>query len=719
MSSQRIAELQSELRQAQKRIAELEEIIDGQIGSMLTSVADLSRCGEQKEQLEQSRNKYRKLFNYANDAMFVISLDRNSPDYGYFSDVNNVACKRLGYTRKELLQKTPFDISLDDKFLGNIRLEAQFAKEGNATYQTTYIKKDGTKLPVEVSALRLTINGKDIYMAIARDITERQYAEEALRKSEHLYRLLADNVHDVIWTTDSQLIPRHVSPSFRHLTGFEQKKAITTIHRDIISSSPFTKNHFQLLVLLRDRSLHWESEMKTANGDTIWVESIVSPLPDSSKHFTGIIGVTRDISSRKKIMMELEAAKEQAFAANIAKSEFLANMSHEVRTPMNGVLGMLQLMTMTPLDDEQQEYVETAMASGESLLTIINDILDYAKIEAGKLQITPEEFQIRDIVKPLLISFKTAVNPQKVSLSCSIAPNVPCTLVADHVRLRQILYNLVGNAVKFTEQGEIQIEIKALEERGNNRILLECTIADTGIGIPEDAGDELFEPFTQIESPRQKKVKGTGLGLSIVKQLVTRMEGSVQLKRNKAQGTTVTFTVVVGIGENQPTPLPVQPTPILTSPYRRLATLIVEDEQINQQILQAILTKLGHRATIAGDGYSALELLKTNHFDIILMDVQMPELDGLETTKIIRSAQQYRHVRNIPIIALTAYAMAGDKEKCLEAGMNSYLAKPVDIKALEKGLKSLTADIARPVPPIIRDRQTTMDTPLDAALHRR
>ena len=719
MPSQLIAELQAELRQAQKRIAELEVFITQQTGSVLTSFADPSICGEQKEELEQSRNKYRKLFNYANDAMFVISLDKNSSNYGYFSDVNNVACKRLGYTRKELLQKTPSDISHDKNFFGSSQLETRLNQDGNTTFQTTCIKKDGTELPVEISALRLTIDGKDLYMAIARDITERKYAEEALRKSEHLYRLLADNVHDVIWTTDDKLIPRHVSPSFSHLTGFPQKEAMTIIHRDIIASSPFTNNHFQLLVLLRDRSLHWESEVKTASGEVIWVESIASPLPESSNLFTGIIGVTRDISSRKKIMLELETAKEQAFAANKAKSEFLANMSHEVRTPMNGVLGMLQLMTMTSLDDEQLEYVETAMASGESLLTIINDILDYSKIEAGKLQMTPEEFQIRDIVKLLLISFKTAINHQKVSLSCSIAPDVPSVLVADHVRLRQILYNLVGNAVKFTEQGEIRIEISILEELDNHRVRLRCTVADTGIGVPENIGDKLFEPFTQIESPRQKKVKGTGLGLSIVKQLVTQMDGTVQLQRNSAQGTTVAFTLVVGIGEMRSAPEHVQvPTPILTSPNRRLATLVVEDEQINQQILQAILTKLGHRATIAGDGHLALELLKTQQFDIILMDVQMPELDGIETTKIIRRSKHYRHIQNIPIIALTAYAMAGDKEKCLEAGMNSYLSKPVDIKALEKGLKSLTTDILKPSPIVMQDLQTAKDTALDAGLHR-
>ncbi len=693
MSSHQIRELQSELERAQKRISELEDLVEKQCGSVLTTVQNLSICGQQRTELEQSRNKYRKLFNYANDAMFVISLDHNSPDYGYFSDVNNVACKRLGYTREELLRMTPFDICLEKDFQHNGHLESRLQKYANTTFQTTYIKKDGTKFPVEVSALRLTIDDKALYMAIARDITERKIAEEALRKSEHLYRLLADNVHDVIWTTDDQLMPQHVSPSFNHLTGFPQKEAINIIHRDIILPSPFSENHFQSLIFTREKPLHWESEIRTSAGEIVWVESIVSPLPESSNHFTGIIGVTRDISSRKKIMMELEAAKEQAFAANKAKSEFLANMSHEVRTPMNGVMGMLQLMTMTSLDDEQFEYVETAMASGESLLTIINDILDYSKIEAGKLQMTPEEFQIREIVKPLITSFKTAINPQKVSLLCSVAPEVPDILVADHVRIRQILYNLVGNAVKFTEQGEIHIGIRTLDAIGENRVRLECTISDTGIGVPEDIGDELFDPFTQIESPRQKKVKGTGLGLSIVKQLVTQMEGSVQLKRNEAQGTTVTFNLMVDrgkIGSTQKSPD--IPTPILTSPNRRLSTLVVEDEQINQQILQAILTKLGHRSIIAADGYSALKLLKTRKFDIVLMDVQMPELDGIETTKIIRTSDDYRHVRNIPIIALTAYAMAGDKDKCLAAGMNSYLAKPVDIKALEKRLKILTAD---------------------------
>lgn len=698
MPKQTLTELQLQLLEAQRRISDLEKFITEQTGSVLTTRQNLSLCGQEREELVLSRNKYRKLFNYANDAMFVISLDRNSPNYGLFSDVNNVACKRLGYTREELLTMTPFDISDGKDFEYNSQLVVRLSREGNATFETTYIKKDGTRLPVEVSALRLTIDGKELYMAIARDITERKQAEEALRKSENLYRLLADNVHDIIWTTDNKLRPQYVSPSFSHLMGFPQEEGIAAIHRHIILTSPFWANHTSILTLSEERPLYWESEIKTAKGEYIWVESIATPLPENSNQFTGIIGVTRDITSRKRIILELESAKEQAFAASRTKSEFLAHMSHEVRTPMNGVLGMLQLLKMTGLDDEQQDYVKTAMESGKSLLTIINDILDYSKIEAGKLQMTPEEFTIRDMVKTLIASFKTAINPQRVKLHYFIAPEVPEILIADHMRIRQILYNLVGNAIKFTEQGKISVNLHTINNINANRVMLECTVADTGIGVPGDIGDKLFEPFTQIDSRRQKKIQGTGLGLSIVKLLVMQMGGTVQLERNEANGTTVTFTLTADVGYLK-APAPEQlptPTPLLTRPHRRLSTLVVEDEQINQQILQAILNKLGHRTTIAENGFVALDLLISNHFDIVLMDVQMPEMDGLETTKRIRTSENFSHIQNIPIIALTAYAMAGDKEKCLTAGMTSYLAKPVDIKKLENLLQKLTT-----APPLI------------------
>lgn len=691
MTSKTHRVLELKLRQAEERIAQLEESLTLQSGSVSAVSSDLNRCGEQRNSLEQSRNKYRKLFNYANDAMFVISLDPNSSDYKRFSDVNNVACKRLGYAREELLQMTPFDISDGKDSQYNEELITRLNEDGNATFETIYVTKDGTHFPVEISALRLTIHGKDLYMAIARDITERKKSEKALRKSENLYKLLADNVHDVIWTTDNNMNVQYVSPSFTHLTGLDLNDAPITIEKNIFTSSPLKNDQFPLFTLTEDRPLHWESEIQTADGQVIWVESIASPLPLSSNQFTGIIGVTRNVSSRKAIIFELEQAKEQAFAASRTKSEFLANMSHEVRTPMNGVLGMLQLLKLTTLSDEQVEFVETAMASGESLLTIINDILDYSKVEAGKLQIIPQKFQLRETVKLLITSFKTLVDKQKVNLNFTIAPEIPQYIVADQVRIRQILFNLIGNAVKFTEKGSINLTIKLLERIDESKIKIEATVTDTGIGIPKDQEKLLFEPFTQIDTPQQRKYKGTGLGLSIVKQLVTNMEGSVFLCNNNYNGTTVNFTLIVGCSESAAHTDRVNlHTPILTSPNRRLSTLIVEDEKINQQILQAILKKLGHKSTIAEDGHAALRQLKKHHFDILLMDVQMPGLDGIETAKIIRTSEEYREYKDIPILALTAYAMAGDKNRCIEAGMNAYLAKPVDVKSLSKLLKELT-----------------------------
>jgi len=568
MTPEEIAKVQSQLQQAQKRIAELEQFIIRQTGTVLSSVQDLSQCGLQKVELEQSRNKYRKMVNYANDAMFVISLDINSPGYGYFSDVNNVACKQFGYPRKKLLQMTLFDLSDDDDLNNNEEMLARLKEEGNATYETVYKRKDGTRFPVEISALRLTIADENLFTVIIRDITE-----------------------------------------------------------------------------------------------------------------------------RKNVMTELEVAKEEAFAASKAKSEFLANMSHEVRTPMNGIMGMLQLMQMTSLNEEQEGYIKTALISGESLLTIINDILDYARIESGKVRITPEPFDITSIMDPLITLFKSNLDPEKITLRYSISPEVPPFLIADRTRLRQILFNLIGNALKFTDSGEISIFIKILEEIDGEYMRISWTVSDTGIGIPEDAGDELFEPFTRIEDASRRKRKGTGLGLSIVKQLVTQMGGTVSLKRNAHQGTTFTFDILAKTCTNMVTPS--QQTsipPALISPQRRLSTLIVEDELINQQILNAILTKLGHKTRVVSDGESALELLTTMNFDVILMDVQMPDMNGMETTRTIRTSEKYEHVKNIPIIALTAYAMAGDKEKCIEAGMDYYLSKPVDVKILALMLKNLNSD---------------------------
>lgn len=685
--------LERELLLARAEIADLKRTIEELQKVTQLSAKSLDDCGVQRLDLVESRNKYRKLFNYANDAMFVISLEKSNPNYGYFSDVNNVACKRLGFTREEILEKTPYDISHPRDLSRNRQSMTRLLRDGHATFETSYVKKDGGSFPVEVNALRLTIDGSPLYLAIARDITDRKEAEEALRKSEHLYRLLADNVHDVIWTTDAFLQPEYISPSFSTLTGLPQHMGPTVIKKYILSKSPLLQKASES-VLERSQSLPWESELTAASRKKIWVESIASPLPKTNEKCSGYIGITRNITSRKNIMFELESAKEQAFAANTAKSKFLANMSHEVRTPMNGVLGMLQLLQLTELTDEQQSYVNIATESGKSLLTIINDILDYSKIEAGKLLIAPEPFVFREMVISLVKTFEASQDHENVKFFTRISPDIPDYIIADPVRIRQILYNLVGNAAKFTERGSINIEISLQKKRPDNTAMLCCSVVDTGIGIPDALRNYLFEPFTQAKSPRHAKRKGTGLGLSIVRQLVQQMNGNVQIFKNGRGGTTVSFAIQITLGEFclQPVATP-ERAPALISPYRRLTVLIVEDEEINRQILHAILTKLGHRSVIAFDGLVALEILQEQPVDIILMDVQMPDLDGIETTKIIRNSNKFEKLKAIPIIALTAYAMAGDKERCLAVGMDDYLAKPVDIKVLEKLLKRYSKEM--------------------------
>ena len=301
MTAEEITELQSQLKLARERIAELEQFVIRQSGTVFSSVQDLSKCGMENVELEQSRNKYRKLVNYANDAMFVITLDTENPYYGYFSDVNNVACKQFGYSRDELLRMTPFDLCDDDDF-GYIKdMLIHLKAEGNFTYETVYRRKDGSRFPVEISALRLTISNEDLFTFIARDISERKTVEEALKESEHLYRLLADNVHDVIWTTDSNFQPLFISPSFTNLTGFPQENATDVLHREVILSSPFIKDSKEVFSLPEDKSHYWETPIATSDNEIIWVESVASRLIENSDHCTGIIGVTRNITTRKQM----------------------------------------------------------------------------------------------------------------------------------------------------------------------------------------------------------------------------------------------------------------------------------------------------------------------------------------------------------------------------------------------------------------------------------
>lgn len=393
---------------------------------------------------------------------------------------------------------------------------------------------------------------------------------------------------------------------------------------------------------------------------------------DKKNKAIGSLVLLHDITEHEKIMSELRISREKAEAANRAKSNFLANMSHEIRTPMNGVLGMIDLMKGTKLDEEQNENLEIMKNSAQALLTILNDILDYSKVEAGKMELENTDFNVKQMVNDVVKIFSFQASEKKIDLSYNIDDEIPDMLIGDPLRLRQIINNLISNSVKFTSEGYIKVGLKAIKKNSNG-IVLRFIIEDTGIGIPKEKLKNLFNSFEQIDSSRTRKYGGTGLGLAIVKNLVELMEGTIDVESDINKGSQ--FTIEIPFKIIASTHLTQEKTEGVIDDKlteKEVNILLAEDNAVNQLIMKKMFRKNGWNINIAKNGRQVLEELENNNFDIIFMDIQMPILDGYETTIEIRKKQI-----DIPVIALTANVMEEDREKCLASGMNDFISKPV------------------------------------------
>ena len=403
---------------------------------------------------------------------------------------------------------------------------------------------------------------------------------------------------------------------------------------------------------------------------------------------------------RRKMAEEaLTKAKESAEAANRAKNAFMATMSHELRTPLNGTLGMLQLLQSTALSDEQQEYLAIALDTGRHLTQLIADILDITMIETRSLALMETNFNLGQALTPMLDAYARQATQKGLDLQISLAPDVPRSLRGDEGRIRQILFNLLGNAMKFTALGSVRLDVQAVPKPDGKQCWLIFTVQDTGIGLPEDKAEQLFEPFTQLDGSRTRAFGGVGLGLTLVKRLVELMQGAITVDSNQGQGSTFACSVLVGLPDgSQPAPVVESPRGSCPLPTRTIRVLLVEDDIINRLATEHLLLSLSHQVIAAENGKAALELLRTENVDVIIMDLRMPIMDGLHATRIIRTDPAYKAWAKIPIVALTAHALPDDQEACRAAGMNAFLTKPYDMMTL---LRALSNAMQRPlaIPP--------------------
>jgi two-component system sensor histidine kinase/response regulator len=696
---------EEELREARN---ELEMRVEQRTAELAEANANLQRQVEERqraeEALRESEEHFRSLVQYSSDIVTVLNPE------GTVRYASPSIERILGYEPKEMLGTDAFQYvhPEDAERVRRMFAEGLRRKGASPLVGFRFRHADGSWRYLEAIGNNLLANpGVSGVVINSRDVTERSRAEEAVRLRD---RAIAASFNGIIITdpnqSDNPII--YVNSAFEHITGYCAQEVLGRNCRFLQGIDREQPALDELRTALREgRECRVVLRNYKKDGTPFWNELSVAPVYDEEEQLANFVGIQTDITGRKRTERELQQAKSAAESASQAKSDFLANMSHEIRTPMNGVVGMTELLLATELTRRQREYAQTIQTSGENLLRIIDDILDLSKIEAGKMRIEVTDFELRAVVGEVVYVFAEQAREKGLRLTSLIDQTVPTAVRGDPVRLRQILANLVGNAIKFTEEGEVDLRVDLLEDNPEGT-LLHFEVKDTGIGINKEQQERLFEPFTQADASTTRRYGGTGLGLVISKQLVELMGGEIGLESKPGTGSSFWFTMPLvkssapGVPPGEAALVPEEERPLADLGVREEQAgsqphvLLAEDNFVNRRVATDMLERLGYRVDVAASGLEVLEAFPQGCYAAVLMDVQMPEMDGYEATAEIRRLESEAGRRSMvlgqrilrtPIIAMTANAMQGDREKALAAGMDDYVPKPINIEKLEIVLK--------------------------------
>lgn len=660
-------------------------IIEQEYKGHLWKYTDVTERIHNQILLEQSEERNRSIMNASLNA--IINIDHK----GKITFWNNQAEVIFGWKKEEVMGKTLTETIIPKQHhQGHNNGMKHYLATGegpvlNKNIELPALKRSGEEFPVEIAIIPLQLNGESFFCSFIQDISERKKAENKLKKQEEKYRNIISNMNLGLIEVDNDEIIQFANQSFAAMSGYDVEDLLGKNPSEIfVFGENFDKLQHKKELRAQGVSDVYQIPIRDRRGDLKWWAISGAPNYDNQGNLVGSVGIHLDITEQKQLEIELNKQKQKAEDASKAKEVFLANMSHEIRTPLNAIIGFLRELAKQELTELQKKYIDNSTIASRHLLAILNNILDISKIEAGEMELEKEDFAFAESIDKVVKVLQPLAKQKGLRLNANIEKMTFPVFNADSLRIEQILFNLVGNSIKFTSKGKIDLKCEVLIDRPTiQKILIKIT--DTGIGMDKSYVENIFKKFSQEDKAVTRKFGGTGLGMAITKELIALMHGEITIESEKGKGTTFNIILPLEKGNPEKTKEINKETNVDIS---GLSILLVEDNKMNRMVLQNSMQYFNCEVTEAENGIEALELLKKNTYDIILMDIQMPEMDGIEATKIIRNEFKL----NTPIIALTANAFKTEIDNCKKAGMDDYVTKPFDEFLLIETIAKLTVN---------------------------